>query len=203
MAKAVEAPKPKPFTCVSRERDRRICQGDIFRDVEYFEYVIEAGDKVKISTIVFPLVVVLTQDCDLAQDDTGRSGNNDANHDKQLFSVLVAPVYNYEHVREGTHLRDLGMKMLNISSKKAPYIRNNEISRYHFLEFNPDVVQIPPSVIDFKHYFSVNVEYLKERIATTWVCKLAELHREDVCQRFSAFLSRIGLPNAGQEQQSG
>jgi hypothetical protein len=90
--------------------------------------------------------------------------------------------------------------MLNIVSKKAPYIRNNEISRYHYLEFNRDEVPIPPSLIDFKHYFSVNVEYLKQRMVDHWVCKIAELHREDLCQRFAAFLARIGLPNAAQGQ---
>jgi hypothetical protein len=195
---APNPPTSKLFTRVSRAKEPRVCQGDVFRDIEYIEYVAEAGQKLKMSSIVFPFVVVLTQDCDLEQDDTVRTVGAESDHDKQLISALVAPLYNYAHVREGTHLRDLGMTMQKIVSKKAPYVHNNEIARYHYLEFDPTHVQLPPSVIDFKHYFSVNVSYLKERIGTNWVCKIAELHREAFCHRFAAFLARIGLPNAAQ-----
>jgi hypothetical protein len=53
-----------------------------------------------------------------------------------------------------------------------------------------------PSVIDFKHYFSVPVEYLERIKPTNFVCAVCELYREDICQRFAAYLSRIGLPDA-------
>ena len=197
MAKTQEpvSPTPKRYTCVSRKNEPRVCQGDIFREIEYFERVVETDNKIKISKIIFPYVIILTQDCDLEQDHSDRSIVGKADHNKYLFSVLVAPLYNVMHVRDGTHLKELGMTMQHINSSKASFIKNNEISRYHYLEFNPSEVQLPPLVIDFKHYFSVNVEYLKERIATHWVCKIAELHRENVCQRFGAFLARIGLPN--------
>jgi hypothetical protein len=197
MAKTPEVvpPKPRRYTSVSRKTEPRVCQGDIFRNIEYFERVIETDDKIKISSIIFPYVIILTQDCDLEQDHSDRTITSKTNHDKHLFSVLVAPLYNVEHLRGGAHLQELGMTMQLINSNKASFVKNNEISRYHYLEFNPQDVQLPPLAIDFKHYFSLNVEYLKERIPTHWVCKIAELHRENVCQRFASFLARIGLPN--------
>lgn len=48
--------------------------------------------------------------------------------------------------------------------------------RYHYLEFSSDV-PIVPSLIDFKHYFSVNVEYLKKLKPSRFVCKVAEVYR--------------------------
>ena len=53
---------------VNNIRDNRVCQGDILRDVEYFEQVTENGGIIEVSKILFPFVLVLTQDCDLEQD---------------------------------------------------------------------------------------------------------------------------------------
>ena len=71
----------------------RICQGDIYKDVEFIEYAIEKAGVIEISKIVFPFVVVLTQDCDLNQDYKVRRKET-SNHDKKLISVNVAPLYN-------------------------------------------------------------------------------------------------------------
>ena len=83
----------------------------------------------------------------------------------------------------------------NISRTKSPGIRlrNNESPRYHYLYF-PEEFPIPASVIDFKHYFSVNVEHLKGKKRDCFSGKVAELFREDISQRFASYLSRIALP---------
>jgi len=65
--------------------------------------------------------------------------------------------------------------------------------RYHYLSF-PDSIGLPPSIIDFKHYFTIDPESVNEVIGKHFVCSVGELFREDVSQRFAAFLSRIGLP---------
>lgn len=181
---------------VKKQRHARVAQGDVLRGVEHIEYVSVKGGAVEISKIQFPLVVVLTQDCDLAQDYKFRwSKASSANQDKLLLSVLVAPLYNVEHIYTGEHLQDLGLKMAVINKGKSPgqYLRNNETPRYHYLEF-PEDIPVVSSVVDFKHYFSINVEYLKDHKKSNFVCQLSELYREDVSQRFSSFLSRIGLP---------
>lgn len=175
----------------------RISQGDIFRNIEMLEYAIEKDGNIEISKIEFPLVVVLSQDCDLEQDFKNRWGRpRKSDQDKYLISVLVAPLYNAEHVFQGEHLEKLDLKMRNINSG-SPSIKekiiDNEIPRYHYLTF-PSEVPIIPSIIDFKHYFSVNVENLKTLKKQFFVCKISELYRERVSQRFTNFLSRIGLP---------
>jgi len=149
---------------VRTQKTPQVSQGDIFRDVEMVERVWEEGDELVVSRIVFPLVVVLTQDCDLAQDYGVRWSRKKTNDDKKLFSVLVSPLYNVEHVYAGTHLNDIGQEMAPINRKKTVGggLRQNETPRYHYLEF-PDSVPIVPSVIDFKHYFSACVTTLKSQ----------------------------------------
>lgn len=181
---------------VRRGRIPRICQGDIFKDIDFLEYVIEKEGNLEISKIVFPLIIVLSQDCDLAQDYRFRWGRpRPKSQDKYLLSVLVAPLYNIEHVYKGEHLSEIGIKMSLINRDATPgsFLRQNSRPRYHYIEF-PNEIPITPSIIDFKHYFSVNIEYLRNIKKTNFICRVSELYREDISQRFASFLSRIGLP---------
>jgi hypothetical protein len=160
------------------------------------EYAVEKAGVLEVSKIVFPLVVVLTQDCDLEQEYKVRwARDGGTTQDKWLLSVLVAPLYNVEHVYSGEHLSEIEMAMEPINKKKSPgkYLQNNERPRYHFLSF-PDPVPIVDSVVDFKHYFSVNGSHLRRLRDSHFVARLAPLHREDLSHRFSSYLARIGLP---------
>ena len=65
----------------------RIKQGDILTDVEYIEYADVVDGVIKVSKIVFPLVIVLTQDCDLTWDFDSRK-NATGTQDKYLFLQL-------------------------------------------------------------------------------------------------------------------
>src|SRR3990170_8836923 len=104
---------------IKTRKEARISQGDIYKDVEFIEYAIEREGVIEISKIVFPFVVVLTQDCDLNQDYTVRWARKDTpNHDKKLFSVIVAPLYNSEHFYNGKHLSELSMSMAEIKKEK-------------------------------------------------------------------------------------
>jgi hypothetical protein len=185
-----------------KERLNRVSQGDIVRDVEHVEEVRESEGIITVARIIFPFAVVLTQDCDLAQDprcaetagDLQASGETrPASEDKWLLSVLVAPMYNAIHFFEGTHLADLSMRMQKFNSDQKRKVKINEVPRYHHMEFT-DETPIPPVVIDFKHYFSVNAEYLKRLTKDRLVCQIPPLFREDLSHRFAAYLSRIALP---------
>jgi len=81
----------------------------VFREVECVEHVLERRGILEVSKTVFPLVVVLTQDCDLQWDAQYRARHTPpaSTQDKKLFSVLVAPLYNAEHVYQGSILRIL------------------------------------------------------------------------------------------------
>lgn len=85
------------------------------------------------------------------------------------------------------------MQEINATKTPGDNLRKNETQRYHYLEF-PAVINIVPSVIDFKHYFSVNVEYLRSLKRTNFICQVSALFREEISHRFASFLARIGLP---------
>lgn len=175
----------------------RISQGDIYKEIEYIEYAFEKDGYVEISKIIFPLVVVLTQDCDLAQDLEFREATNKTK-DKILFSVLVAPMYNADDVFNGKHLDDIyeretSMATINRNATPGKFLKQNERCRYHYVEF-PEGTPIVPTIIDFKHYFSVNINQLLSCRTDQFVCRMSELYREDLSLRFANFLSRIGLP---------
>jgi len=187
---------------IKKNRLRRIAQGDVFRDVECIEYITETRGVIEVSKIVFPLVVVLTQDCDLEQDARYKipTMKRPSSDDKRLLSVLVVPLYNAAHVFQGTHLSDLDLAMVQIRENKSDgnYLKNNERPRYHYLEFADDV-QIVAQIADFKHYFSLNSRYLEAIRAKNFVCRISELFREDLSQRFAAYLARIGLPESAEK----
>lgn len=180
---------------IDKVPDTRVCQGDILRDIEYLESMREVEGEIEIRKIIYPYAIVLTQDCDLAQDYTFRHEEKETK-DKLIVSVLMAPMHNAEHVFVGEHLNELGITSQRIkkNGSHGKLIMQNQLPRYHYLAF-PDDVPIVPLIIDFKHYFSAPVPYLNSIKGSNFECKVSDLFREDVSQRFAAFLSRIGLPD--------
>jgi hypothetical protein len=174
----------------------RLCQGDVLRNVPFIERFLEQEGEIEVSTVDFPLVIVLSQDCDLEHDANHRISERPT-QDKWLLSVLAAPIYNAEHVYRGEHLNELErtMRVIKKSSTTANHIRNNEIPRYHFLEFGPGL-NLPASIVDFKHYFSLPVEQAHQLRRTQYVASISPLFRESASQRFSNYLARVGLPEA-------
>ena len=182
---------------VKYEKKSRVYQGDINKNIEYIENIKEKSGIITISKIHFPYVIILTQDCDLQWDFEQRWSKNKIsnNQNKWLLSVLVAPLYNVEHVYNGEHLSELNMTMQKIErgGTTGRYLIQNQNPRYHYIKF-PNNVDIVDSIIDFKHYFSVNVEYLKSIKKESFICRISDLFKEDISFRFANFLSRVGLP---------
>ena len=174
-------------------RRARVSQGDVYRDIDFIEDMELKRGKYFITKTIYPLVIVLTQDCDLESDNRVRRLSPTDKKDQQLISTLLVPAYNSEHFFAGEHLSNLSRVMEKQSSDRRKLIKSNQNPRYHYLEF-PNSVQIVPCVIDFKHYFSVPVEKMRREKNSKWICKLSELFREDISQRFASYLSRIGLP---------
>jgi hypothetical protein len=182
-----------------RDENDRINQGDIFRDITHIERWEEIGNELKIYRIHYPYIIILSQDCDLREDDSVRLKEIS---DKALVSVLVAPLYNFHQFLDGEHLLDLEIKArkINKENKKGQpttdfkNLKNNDIPRYHTIEFPPEA-QLVESVVDFKHYFSLSIEYLRKVKDKNFECTLDYLYRERLSQRFANYLSRIGLPS--------
>jgi hypothetical protein len=182
---------------ICKVHKNRISQGDILQNIEYIEYTTVEENNFEISKIEFPYSIVISQDCDLLWNyDNKINLENKKNHDKLLISVRLAPLYNYDQFIRGDHLSFLDRKMRDFGTKENSIIKdikNNTNPRYHFLEF-PSDIDIVNSIIDFKHYFSVNSNYIDSIYNGSFLCNIDNLFREQISQRFAYYLSRIGLP---------
>ncbi len=170
----------------------RICQGDILRDFSFNVAVEDKTTKIGVTTISFPYIVILSQDCDLEQ-----SYKNDASteHNQYLPNVLFIPAFPSEDLKEGKHLQNV----YNIVQRKKDKdlwkpIRQNLNERYHSLTPYPDY-QIPDLIIDFKLYQTIPTASLIDVYESHYLATINELFRENLSHRFSFFLSRIALPD--------
>ena len=92
-----------------RRRDgKRICQGDIFKDIELVldAKIIIKGKAAKVTKKIRKITyaVVMTQDCDLESDNRERNDPSVTNQDKYLQTILVCPAYEEEKFVRGTHI---------------------------------------------------------------------------------------------------
>lgn len=179
-------------TVVKRPNEKvengRIMQGDIFHDIEIIEDVIVKQDgSIQLKKITFPLVICLTQDCDLHTDFVHRKENKSGS----LLHLIVAPLFEIQSFREGKNWGELMNVGDHINSEKIKSIKNNDNPRYHYLVF-PEK-EMPELIIDFKYFFTVNRDALYKRLNHK-VCSVDDLFRELINQRFCDYLSRIGLP---------
>lgn len=182
---------------VNNEPCKRVRQGDVFSKIPYYESYREFNGEFELNIFEFPYVIVLTQDCDLEQNAAAREKSNSVSgvieNDKYLISLIVAPMYNSENFFKGNHLEEIGIRSQVQNTKLKNPIVQNQNQRFHYLEFE-DSVEVPNSVIDFKHYFSISLNYLEDNLAKR-ICGIQPLYRELISQRFSNYLCRIGLPS--------
>lgn len=169
-------------------------QGDIFQDIEVIECININKSQVKIDRIIFPFVVCLNQECDLENDYNHRQ--NDLEKDGCLLHLAIAPAFIFDQYLTGTHWG--GIFVANKGQKRTDTIINkiidNEIPRYHYLKFSDS--DMPELIIDFKHFFTINRFCLYEQFDKR-ICSIDDLFRENISQRFSNYIARIGLPLAG------
>lgn len=178
----------------SISQNERICQCDMFHDIEIVERIVEDDIGIEVNKLHFPMVVCLNQDCDLSSDARDKQ-NQDVNRNCRLLHLVVAPVFNFDSFMTGGHwgsLFDPGKKYKK-DGTEIKKIKNNDDPRYHFLHFDEES-GMPDMIIDFKHFFSVSTEYLYQNINKR-VRAIDELYREKISQRFAYYISRIGLPD--------
>lgn len=168
----------------------RITQGDIFQNIEILEQIEIDKSLIRINKISFPFVVCLNQECDLETDFNKHNGNLSHNN---LLHLAVAPAFIFEQYLRGKHWGEI-FNPINPQKHKDTIIqktKDNEVPRYHYLKF-PDT-DMPELIIDFKHFFSINKNNLYNNINNR-LCSLDDLFKEKINQRFSYYISRIGLP---------
>jgi hypothetical protein len=172
-------------------KPKRIAQGDIFQDIEILEHLDFEGSILTVQKISFPFVICLNQECDLESDYTTK---NEKLCDKNLLHLAIAPAFIFEHYLKGNHWGDIFSS--NSPQKRSDSIikkiTDNEIPRYHYLNFQ-DQDGMPELIIDFKHFFTINKNVIYKQIDTR-MCSIDDLFKEKINQRFSYYISRIGLP---------
>lgn len=192
----------------SRQPDSRIHQGDIFREVECIEDAYLDNSRpgyLRVDSLFFPHIIVLSQDCDLWWDMKAR-GESSTKPDKQVESILVCPSYDkglfvygkhLEEVRKGT-MRAWTIKKKSGLTTSWSTLLQNKNPRYHYLPGSKEL-GLNDMVIDFKHFYTIPRNRLYRIYEDCYVGTICELYRERLCQRFANFLSRIGLPDDQEE----
>ena len=182
-----------------KHTSKRICQGDILRNIDIIDWNIDdISGEYEISEASLPYVIVMTQDCDLEWDFNFRSEPAAAKHDKYLHSVLICPAYISEVFKKGDHLKSSGLKMNTWGGDNYKKILQQSNTRFHYLEQN-QALQVPQLIIDFKHYCTIPRNALYMMYAEHYLATINILFRESLSQRFSSYLSRIGLPELKKE----
>lgn len=177
----------------SKTSQRRICQGDIFTNIEIIENLKVEGSKIVLNKLIFPFIICLNQECDLENDyHTSISESNEC-RDSHLLHLAIAPAFIFEQFLNGTHWGKIFNN--NTPSKrsetKVKLIMDNEIPRFHYLKFHEN--EMPELIVDFRHFFTINRDFLYSNLDRR-LCSLDNLFKEKLSQRFSYFISRIGLP---------
>ncbi len=163
----------------------------------------EHGNALK---IVYPQAIVVTQDCDLEQDDRARRENKSIH--RLLPHILFCEVEPADIVRYGNkknnnpNLADTKkVRSEEINSKTWDEIQKNKDERFHYLtHVQPDEDRqnkgLPSLVIEFKRYFAIATEEVYFQLQQTALrrCILTSPYLEHFSTRFSYYQSRVALP---------
>lgn len=163
-----------------KTRKTRFCQGDIIQNINFSLNNDGEGGSLEFS-------IIMNQDCDMDEDHKARKTKK---YDKYLPYILLCPAYKSSELCSGTHIN--GWTMNNMLSK-SELENNDKLKRYHLLKADTEN-SIPELVVDFKHFFTLPTDFLYKNYKKNYIATINELFRESLSQRFSYFLSRIGLP---------
>lgn len=170
----------------------KVDQGDIYKDISFYKNIEIVDGELEIEEANFQNVLILSQSCDLHREQE-QEGN-------EILTVLVVPLFEVETFKKGEHLKEIGKECQEVSTKLIKRYSTGEHERYHIIEIiksDRDKYNIPDDyIIDFRYFFTADIkQFTKEK----YVMSLEDLFREKVTQRFSNYLSRIGLPVVSEE----
>jgi len=172
-------------------------QGEILSNVIQSHLKLESifDDSPTIQNRVHQYAIILTQDCDLAQDLA--SIDSAKGRDKLLPTILFCELKPAQSIRWGDATREA-----IVNSKIWTDIEQNKNERFHFFQkipanCNATDVELPELVADFKRYFAIPAREVYARLHEGEMircCKLNSPYLEHFSTRFAYFQFRIALP---------
>lgn len=169
----------------------RITQGDILRDFKFHAANLNSQN-IELREFTFTYLIIISQDCDL--ENCNNNTPKDGLTNQFLPNILTIPAFPDEELRSGKHYSEMfGITQRQIDTAKFTTIKGNHESRYHYL-IGDDSKQIPNLILDFKHYITIPFSMITANYQTSYLATTNELFRETISQRFTYYLSRIGLP---------
>lgn len=186
---------PKMYRVAPATGASPIRQGEILSNLFHAQMAVESihdSDVVSVNTIIHPLSIVLTQDCDLEQDFKVRDQGRDS--DKQIPCILFCEV---------STAPELAARLGKTSKAwKSDRIPQNKNDRFHFMQriepaFDALHAGLEELGVDFKRYFVIPTAEVYKRVELGIAQRrtiLVSPYLEHFCCRFANYLSRIGLP---------
>ena len=166
-------------------------QGEILANVIELRVTIDslkAGGSPDLSRIIHPYAMVVSQDCDLAQDFIERE------KDQKKVSRLIPSIL-FCQVIDAATLKS------TVDGRTWDRVKINKDERFHFLQtIRPDQDKehqgLPELGIDFKRYFSIPTEevYFRLQSEIKRRCVFFSPYLEHLSTRFYYFQSRVALP---------
>ena len=173
------------------EPDKPLRQGEILSDIRRYRIdpATVADDAPSVIAVLYPFAVVVTQDCDVTQQERPTTGSD---LHLRLPCVLLAEMTTAVLLR--------GQEDVNTNLWKL--IRQNREERYHFLEAVPKECDaagggLGELALDFKCYLAVPTDELYALVDADRArrrCVLNSPYMEHLCNRFGAYLGRVALP---------
>ena len=162
--------------------------------------------EVRVQPFHMPLLMVMTNGCDLLYDQGARStigpevkGENpewEQDHHRIVPHVLLCQVFNKSNIK-GLHIY--------LTNKKLEQVDKNQDQRLHHLPpspVGPEREDLPDLYLDFKKYYGLPTQAVYDAIEAGSVTRRAVLigeYRYDLMQRFYSYLARIGVPDTDDE----
>jgi hypothetical protein len=172
-------------------------QGELLSTVEqYVVHLAEASSHspVGVERVTHPFAVILTQDCDLAQDFNVRSATSNPDRRPLIPGVLMCEVDLARNLK-GDPARiapgsDIWKRIIQNKDERFQYLRGLEASR------DALGTGAEPLLVDFKRSFIVETAMLYEQLkkATRRRAVLTSPYREQLSYRHACYIARVALP---------
>lgn len=157
--------------------------------------------------LTFPYVLIVSQSCDMLH--ASRLMSNEIHSESKLmFSVLAVPMYERETIISGEHLKELCDDKIIDFKINSPFITDEDKKvikdgfhyRFHEIYFSDDW-KIPDSIIDLKGFFTLNLTTINQ-IKGQRIGRLNDWSSQQIVNKMSAFLSRVGLPEGVSQEKT-